>query len=292
MILAPINDEDCLGQLTHIARELAPTTLVQMVAHRLSSPDAVVRWLQSLPQSDDDGHEGVRYIQCDVPQRVRLLPDDPNCVERATGAIMLLEVLDPRTPRALATIDRPLRHTGLVEYRAGQWSAVDLFPRRNFDWGNFGKDVLQGVHSYVGKPLLSFYGLGGAADQLGEAENKAIGRDGKKGGDDKKQPEKKSAPPTQQGKPDGGRQNPQPKPAGQSGQKLTLASLASVIGTGAKDTQPTKGGGAKDNGKEEANRAGAAAGSDAGNRPGQTADRNGGDPHNQGAQAQRWWWSR
>jgi len=291
VILDPINDEQCLGQLTRMARELAPTTLVQMVARRLGTADAVIRWLRSLPQSDDDGHEGVRFIQCDVPQRVRLLPDDPNCVERATGALMLLEVLDPRTPRALATIDRPLRHTGLVEFRSSHWSAVDLFPRRNFDWGDFGKDVLQGVHGYVGKPLLSFYGLGGAADQLGEAENKAIGRDGKKGGNDKK-PEKKDAPPTQQSKPDGGRQNPQPKPAGQSAQKLTLASLASVIGTGANQTQPTKGGGAKENGKEETSRAGAAAGSGAGDRPQQAADGNGRDPHDQGAQAQRWWWPR
>lgn len=292
MILDPINDEQCLDQLTRIARELAPTTLVQMVARRLRSADAVIRWLRSLPQADDDGHEGFRYIDCDVPQRVRLLPDDPNCVERATGAIMLLEVLDPRTPRALATIDRPLRHTGLVEFRSGHWTAVDLFPRRNWDWGNFGKDVLQGVHSYVGKPLLSFYGLGGAADQLGEAENKAIGRDGKKGGNDKKQPEKKDAPPAQQGKSDGGRQNPQPKPAGESGQKLTLGSLASVIGTGAKEAQSTKGGGAKDNGKEEANRAGAAAGSDADHRTRQAAQGNGRDPHDEGAQARRWWWSR
>src|SRR5262249_515466 len=162
--------------------------------------------------------------------------------------LMLLEALDPHTPRALATVDRPLRHTGLVEFRSGGWLAVDLFPRRNFTWGEFGKDVLQGAHGYVGKPLLSFYGLGGVSDQMGSAENKAIGRDGKKKTDDgKKPPEKKdSAPP--QGKP-AGEQNPQPQPAGsQPKQKLTLASLASVVGAGAKE-QLNKGGGAKDHAK-------------------------------------------
>jgi hypothetical protein len=189
VILDPTTDRDCLGQLTRMARELAPTTLIKLVASRLGSRAAVVRWLQSLPQSDDNGDELFRYVACDVAQRVRLLPDDPNCFERAFAAIALLEVLDPRTQRMLVTIDRPVRHTGVVEHRGGRWVAVDLFPRRNFDWGNLGKDVLQGTHQYVGKPLLSFYGLGSVADTLGEQENKAIGRD--------KKPEKKDQPPAQ-----------------------------------------------------------------------------------------------
>jgi hypothetical protein len=105
---------------------------------------------------------------------------------------MLLEVVDPKTPRALATVEKPARHTGLVEKHGTRWYAVDLFPRRNarrdFDWGNFGKDVLQGVHKYVGKPLLGAYGAGAAADWLGDQEDSWIGRD------KKKQPEKSSRP--------------------------------------------------------------------------------------------------
>ena len=128
--------------------------MIQLVARRLGSREAVIKWFQSLPQADDDGHEHVRYISCDVPQRTRLLPDDPNCVERALGALMLLEAIDGQTPRALASIERPLRHTGVVEKHGEHWFAVDLFPRRNFDWGSLGKDVLQGVHTYVGKPVL------------------------------------------------------------------------------------------------------------------------------------------
>ncbi len=78
------------------------------------------------------------------------------------GAMMLLEALDPKTQRALATIDKPLRHTGLVEIGSdGHWHAVDLFPRRNgqrnFDWASFGQSVLHGTHQYVGKPILKFY---------------------------------------------------------------------------------------------------------------------------------------
>ena len=182
MIAAPINDVECLGQLTGMARELSRTTLARLVAQRLGSREAVIRWIQARPQTDDDGREAVRVITCDVPQRVRLFADDPNCVERATDAMILFEALElagaaPKATRALATVDKPLRHTGLVEQYNGHWYAVDLFPRRNFDWGDFGKNVLQGVHGYVGKPLLKAYGLGGVADTLGNQEDKWIGRD-------------------------------------------------------------------------------------------------------------------
>jgi hypothetical protein len=77
---------------------------------------------------------------------VRLLADDPNFVERAADALLLLESLErmkliEAAARALATVDRPARHTGLVEKCGLHWYAVDLFPRRNasgrnLDWGN------------------------------------------------------------------------------------------------------------------------------------------------------------
>jgi hypothetical protein len=237
MILDAINDHDCLDQLTTIARELAPTTLIREVARRLGSRDAIIRWFQSLPQADDDGTERIRYIVCDVPQRTRLLPDDPNCVERSLGAIMLLEFVDPKTPRALATIDKPARHTGLVEKHGDHWLAVDLFPRRNakrnFDWGEFGKDVLQGVHSYVGKPVLTMYGMGSVADTLGEYEDKGIGRDKKKQAQPK-QPEKKDAPPSA-GKPEQPKEQPK-QPAAQS---KSSSGFSALLGAGAKSSQPT-----------------------------------------------------
>jgi hypothetical protein len=244
VILDPINDVECLEQLTTIARELSSTTLVRTVALHLGTRERVIQWFQSKPQADDDGTEAIRYITCDVPQRVRLLADDPNCVERATDALMLLEALEQMkkiaaVPRALATVERPARHTGLVERRGEHWYAVDLFPRRNarrnIDWSDVGKDVLQGAHTYVGKPILQFYGLGSAADTIGENENKLIGRD--------KTNEKKQKPPT------GESSGPKPKagsqPVGKSDTGAQLRPVVGVLGAGAKSSTgqtPGKGG--------------------------------------------------
>ena len=50
VILDPINDVDCLSQLTTIVRELSSTTLIHTVAQHLGSREAVIRWLQSKPQ--------------------------------------------------------------------------------------------------------------------------------------------------------------------------------------------------------------------------------------------------
>jgi hypothetical protein len=286
-----LDDEACLGQLTKFARELAPTTLVRLVARHIVDNDAeaapheaVVRWLQSKPQADDNGTEATRYITCDVPQRVRLFADDPNCVERATDALMLLEALEqmklcPSTPRALVTIERPLRHTGLVEKRGEHWRAVDLFPRRNsrrnFSWSSFGKDVLQGVHRYVGKPLLSFYGLGSAADSLGEAEDDAIGR-GKKN-------QKKEQPPSRRPPPTGA----EPADATKGGQNAEETktkdggsdAASSVGAVAARLLAARKGGG------QAQAQGGGAAGAKA-------PSRDGGHSDDAGARPKRGWWGR
>jgi hypothetical protein len=284
VIVDPINDTECLAQLTTFARELAPSTLVRLVAKRLGTREAVILWLQSLPQSDDHGEEQIRFIMCDVPQRTRLFPDDPNCVERSFGALMLLEVIDPKTPRALATVDKPLRHTGLVEQYGGHWHAVDLFPRRNanrnFQWG----DLLTGTHQYLGKPILKFYlGDSGAkvADALGEQEAKLVGQD-----------KKKTAPP-----PAAGAQRPveqqQPKPEPAPSAKPTGFSFTQLIGAGAKQTPSSPvGGGGNDAQKEKAPRgAGAAAVGDGEGAAEQTADRNRRRTYDAREEAQRFWGS-
>ena len=299
MILAPLNDVDCLGQLTSFARELSSSTLIRSVAAHLGTREMVVAWLRSLPQSDDFGDEHVRYIQCDVVQRARLLPDDPNCVERSMGAMMLLEALDPDTPRALATIDRPLRHTGLVEYaRDGHWHAVDLFPRRNaqrnFDWGSFGETVLHGTHDYVGKPILKFYlgDTGGQlADKLGEQEDR-LGP--------AKQPQKKPSPSPAVAK----RGVEQPKPAaqpasaGNGSQPAATSFLVGKLGGGAgaqskQQSIPFWGGGTNGEEKKDTRGARAAAEDDgSAGRSGRAVQAAAGgdrDPHDPGAEAQRFW---
>ena len=196
MIVDPANDRECLGQLTRMSRELSATWLVELVARRLSSPSAVVRWIRSLPQTDDDGDELVQFISCDVPQRVRLFPPDPNCFERAFAAMVLLEVLAPKSPRMFVTVDKPARHTGLVERRGRRWVVIDLFPTRNASAGAIASQVLHGTHQYVGKPILKFYlgDTGGKlADALGEQEDRLGG--GAKNGREKKSGPRPSAAP-------------------------------------------------------------------------------------------------
>jgi hypothetical protein len=213
VIVAPNTDIQCLGQLTTMARELVKTTLVREVARHLGTPKEVLAWLRSLPQSDDDGHEHIRAIACDVWQRVRLFPDDPNCVERSFAALVLLEVLDPHTRRMLVTIDRPLRHTGVVEKRGSHWVAIDLFPQRNaLDWAGYGLTALHGVHDYVGKPILKFYlgdSGGKVADALGDQE-KRLDPPKKKSPPPKKQP--KPAPPVARPVVAGAAPGPKPQP--------------------------------------------------------------------------------
>jgi hypothetical protein len=132
VILDPVNDRQCLDQLVARARELAQTRLAYDVAARLRTPAGVVRYLQSLQQTDDDGTERIQVIACDVRQRLRFLPPDPNCIERTLAAMVLREILDPKTERVAISIDEPERHTGLIERApGGDWEAVDLFPRRN-----------------------------------------------------------------------------------------------------------------------------------------------------------------
>jgi len=83
------------------------------LARRFRSTRQLADWFRDLPQRNDNGDErdGPR-LQCDVSQRVRIAPPDPNCVERSLGYILLAEHIDPRPLRQLATIDTPLgRHT-------------------------------------------------------------------------------------------------------------------------------------------------------------------------------------
>lgn len=81
MIAPPLNDEECLGQFTAITVDGLKRTDVQAVAARFRSTRALVGWIRSLPQRDDDGDpkDGPR-VACDVGQRARLVADDPNCV--------------------------------------------------------------------------------------------------------------------------------------------------------------------------------------------------------------------
>lgn len=117
MIVAPLNDVECLSELSHVADEGTRRASVSEIAARFATPAELARWIRSLPQRNDGGdpRDGPR-IACDVSQRARVPAKDPNCVERSLLYLAAAELLDPRPRRALATISTPLgRHTFPVE---------------------------------------------------------------------------------------------------------------------------------------------------------------------------------
>jgi hypothetical protein len=125
MIAAPLNDEDCLGPITARVFAALQRPDVRELAARLGTLDAADRYLRMLPQLDDgpdDPTPGPR-VQCDVPQRVRVLAKDPNCVERALTRMALGELINPRPVRQLMTVQLgpALRHTLLVEDGEPVW---------------------------------------------------------------------------------------------------------------------------------------------------------------------------
>lgn len=128
MIVEPLNDEDCLGQIVALARAAQDREDVQAIAAQLGSLRAVKRLLRRLPRRPDGPYDptpGPR-VQCDVPQRVRLVPldaPDVNCVEVALAYLVLAEAIDPRPTRTLMTVVLPSdeRHTFPVEANKPVW---------------------------------------------------------------------------------------------------------------------------------------------------------------------------
>lgn len=157
MIGEPLNDVPCLELVTERAAEMVDNADVREVASRFATTDDLAQWIRRLPQRDDTGASGDGpRVECDVPQRLRLPADDPNCVERAALYLAAAEAIDPVPERRLATIDTPMgRHTFAVENAvpvdldprvprnaldAGLWRILDpdnvrnLSPREAFDW--------------------------------------------------------------------------------------------------------------------------------------------------------------
>lgn len=131
MIAPPLNDGACLGRLTDQVRAAIGRSDVRELAERFASTAEVVVWIRSLAQRDDTGDpkDGPR-VECDVPQRARVAPTDPNCVERSILYMALAEMIDPRPTRQLVTIETPAgRHTLPVEN--GEPIVLDANVRRN-----------------------------------------------------------------------------------------------------------------------------------------------------------------
>lgn len=109
MIAVPFNDYECLGTITEVIAELVDQrepALVELAALH-DTTDSLQAWMRSLPQRDDlgDPQDGPRVDACSPPQRLRLDPEDPNCVERAALYLGVAELIDPHPVRQLATLD-------------------------------------------------------------------------------------------------------------------------------------------------------------------------------------------
>lgn len=109
MIAIPHNDRACLDAITCevLDRVESEDPRLVAVAEKHGSPEALARWIRSLPQRDDTGlaSDGPRVEACWPPQRLRIPTEDPNCVERAALYIGAAELLEPEPVRRLATVD-------------------------------------------------------------------------------------------------------------------------------------------------------------------------------------------
>jgi hypothetical protein len=130
----PVNDHACLGQITEVITALVRDrdAVIEELADRYDTRTALISWIRSLPQRDDEGDpkDGPKADSCNPPQRIRIPAADPNCVERAALYIAVAEMQNPRTLRQLATVDTPTGpHTFPVE--CGEPVVLDPTVTRN-----------------------------------------------------------------------------------------------------------------------------------------------------------------
>jgi len=126
----PLNDAECLGAITELIAELVENrdeVIVQLAAQHPTT-DSFQGWLRGLPQRDDLGRadDGPKVEACSPPQRLRIAPADPNCVERAALYLGVAEMIDPRPVRQLGTMDTPI---GLHTFPIENGAPVILDPR-------------------------------------------------------------------------------------------------------------------------------------------------------------------
>ncbi len=173
-IVPPPNDTACLSRMIAEVAAWARTPEAAALAAELGTLDRVVEWLQALPQADDDGARTVDSIKCDVYQRLRRFPRDPNCFERTAAFLTVASLIAPSLRFTAITVDTPAgRHTAPLLLTDAGPMVVNLSPHpRNAEWY---QDLFEVLHT-VGRAVLTFYGgqAGGAlGDEVGEWERKA-----------------------------------------------------------------------------------------------------------------------
>lgn len=134
MIAVPLNDRECLGAITEqvaaMVRDRDPVLVQLAQAH--DDTAALAEALRARPQRDDEGLpcDGPKVEACDPVQRLRINPDDPNCVERGATYLGAAELIDPVPVRRLATTHTPGGlHTFPLE--DGEPVVLDPYQSRN-----------------------------------------------------------------------------------------------------------------------------------------------------------------
>lgn len=129
-LLEPLNDKRCLRLLIAEAKRYAARPEVQAYARRFANLGEFQRHVRQLEQRDDlgDPADGPR-LPCEISQRTRFAPSDPNCWERTLLYLAVAELLAPGILRTAASLimDRGW-HTFPVEFRNGLPQIVVLDP--------------------------------------------------------------------------------------------------------------------------------------------------------------------
>ena len=104
-LLPALNDKDFLHQLMDMAREHSRTQEAHALAAMLLTVQGLILYIQSLTYRSDTGDplDGPR-IGNGIPQRVRMFPIDPNCVERTVIFLALVILLAPHRFFTAATL--------------------------------------------------------------------------------------------------------------------------------------------------------------------------------------------
>jgi hypothetical protein len=112
MIGVPFNDHQCLGAISEILATMAGSgdpELLELAAQYPTTRE-LIDYIRSLPQRDDLGDPTARprVDECSPPQRVRIGPPDPNCLERAALFVLIDDVNHPDHTYQLATVETPI----------------------------------------------------------------------------------------------------------------------------------------------------------------------------------------
>lgn len=196
MILAPINDEVCLGAASRRAVEWSALPSVSEWVRANGGITGAALEMRLRPQQDHDGRACEGGVFCPLPspvfQRLRLHALDPDCYERATEWTAGAHAMAPWLPVRLGTVELigGQLHTMPYVPVGDVWFPVDLSPRsgamlplsvrgadvagammlRGADWEEVKKYLkpIVGVSHAIGSIVLSAFGAGGAAPLVGK----------------------------------------------------------------------------------------------------------------------------